>query len=343
MDELQTSLWSAERGNFDDLETFQDKARHLVGIAILAPSGHNTQPWRFAFTDDAIEVYADSQRALPVVDPAGRELTISCGAAIENLCIAARRYSLAPKVQYLPEPASPDLLVRITFAPTDGPSEMDNKLFNAIFDRRTTRLPFHADVISFENSVQCGKLAAEVGIELVTMQSERARQSLAALVAEGDRRQFNDPAFRDELASWIRSARLGNRDGMSGTGFGMPDLLSPLGQFVIRTFDIGDSVAASHENMIVDGTPMLGLLVSKKDDVKDWIRTGQALSKVLLYLTANGLTSSYLNQPIETPDLRDDVRKIAGVSKYPQILLRIGEVDEIPQPSVRRSTDEVIR
>lgn len=53
-----------------------------------APSVHNTQPWRFRITDNAVDVLADRSRHLDFADPAGRELLISVGAAIANLRIA---------------------------------------------------------------------------------------------------------------------------------------------------------------------------------------------------------------------------------------------------------------
>lgn len=64
--------------------------RMLVHFATLAANGHNTQPWKFAIQENAIEIHPDTSRRLPVVDPVHRELWISLGCALENLLIAAR-------------------------------------------------------------------------------------------------------------------------------------------------------------------------------------------------------------------------------------------------------------
>ena len=61
----------------------------IASYASKAPSGHNTQPWKFHITDSAITVLPNLDVALPVVDRNNRELFISLGCAIENLCIAA--------------------------------------------------------------------------------------------------------------------------------------------------------------------------------------------------------------------------------------------------------------
>jgi len=43
-----------------------------IQSAILGASAHNTQPWQFAVTGDAITVYADYQRHLGSFDPLRR-------------------------------------------------------------------------------------------------------------------------------------------------------------------------------------------------------------------------------------------------------------------------------
>ena len=62
----------------------------LVSKATKAPSGHNTQPWRFRQNGSAVEIHPDFDRRLPVVDPDDRELFVSLGCATENLCLAAQ-------------------------------------------------------------------------------------------------------------------------------------------------------------------------------------------------------------------------------------------------------------
>src|SRR5688572_13583665 len=77
----------------------------LLRYAVRAPSGHNTQPWRFRITDGRVHLYADSSRSLPVVDPEGRELVMSCGAALAHLTVALRHFGYAGDVSPFPDPA----------------------------------------------------------------------------------------------------------------------------------------------------------------------------------------------------------------------------------------------
>jgi len=334
--------WDLGPSQFPGDGSFDAVARFFVACAVLAPSGHNTQPWRFAIGPECIDVYADRTRALPVVDPQDRELVISCGAATGIIEVAAQRFGYDVQVILFPDPDDSDLLARLKLRQDGAPDRMGSDLYNAIFNRRTTRLAFEPDPVPSEMSAafETETKRFDVAFRLITADDDK--QAIAGLVAQGDRIQFADRSFRHELASWVHSSTLGSRDGVSGAGFGLPDVLSPLGQLVIRTFDLGNGIAASDAAKITEATPALALLSSTSDTQDDWLNTGRALAHVLLVATSGGFTSSYLNQPIETPELRPKLRDISGIAEHPQILLRMGRAPRQPGPTVRRPLSDVI-
>lgn len=88
----RTTAWRVSDDDFWELKSRGEELEFLLQYAILAPSGHNTQPWAFKITDEGIKVYADGSRAMPVLDPADRELLMSVGAAITNLRVAAAHF-----------------------------------------------------------------------------------------------------------------------------------------------------------------------------------------------------------------------------------------------------------
>ncbi len=336
------NLWSRSMEDFPLTEPLEQKLRFLVGYATLAPSGHNTQPWQFGVGSDDIFVLADRNRALPVVDPQDRELAISCGAAIGTLEVAARRFGLKASVVLLPDGGNPDHLAQIAFSDGVPPDDHEIALFDAIQARRTNRTAYFMEQLPNELLSECIDVVAGSSVTLNWIEDNDAMETVAGLVAEGDQIQFDDPAFRRELGSWVRSSVLGSRDGMSGKGFGMPDILSPVGRFVIRTFDLGDSVAAADQKKILSASPALAVISSTNDDPESWVDTGRALVRVLLTLTAKGLTASYLNQPIEIEALRLKLAEAVGVTGHPQILLRVGRSTDEIDPSVRRELADVI-
>lgn len=335
-------LWLRSDVDFPANGTLEERIRFLIGYAALAPSGHNTQPWSFATGPDWVDVLADRTRALPVVDPHDRELAISCGAAVGVFEVAARRFSLDTTVAPSPDPEFCDHLVRITVTEGAQPDDGEIALFNAIKNRRTDRSAYFMEDLPRDLMSGCRDIVESAGASVLFFEDSASVEGIANLVAEGDRLQFDDPSFRRELASWIHASRLGSGDGMSGSGFNMPDVFTPAAGFMIRTFDIGSGVAAADEKKILGGSPALALLVNPSDTAEDWLNTGRALAKMLLTLTSAGYSASYLNQPIEVAALRLKLAKIAGVSGFPQILLRVGRSAENPGPSMRRKLSDVI-
>ena len=115
--------WNVKETDFPKHGSLSEKSHFLLRYAILAPSGHNTQPWLFKIVgnNNIIEVYADRSRALPLVDPDDRELIISCGAALYHLRLAANHFGIADEVQLLPDNSNnPDLLARISLKDDDN-------------------------------------------------------------------------------------------------------------------------------------------------------------------------------------------------------------------------------
>jgi len=334
--------WLRADAEFPSGGTLEEQIQYLIGYATLAPSAHNTQPWLFGTGPNWVDVLANRARALPVVDPHDRELTISCGAAIGIFEVAARRFSLQATIALLPDPEYLDHFAQITVAASKPPDEGEVVLFDAIKNRRTDRSAYFMEGFPDDLAPACCAAVETAGASLRFFEDSPAIKTIAGLVAEADRLQFEDPNFRRELASWVHSTRLKSRDGMSGAGFGMPDILTPAARFVIRTFDLGNNVAAADEKKILAGSPALALLTSKSDGVVDWLNTGRALAKMLLLLTSRGYTASYLNQPIEVGALRPALREAAGVTALPQILLRIGRSEKMPAPSLRRVLSEVM-
>jgi hypothetical protein len=128
---------------------------------------------------------------------------------------------------------------------------------------------------------------------------------------------------------------------MSGSNFGMPDLLSPVGAAVIRTFDMGDGIAAKDRD-IAAHSPALLAIATGSDEPRDWVLAGMAHMNALLEIAAAGLTAAYLNQPVEVPRLRPLLRSAAAVQGHPQLLLRLGRGPHVAA-AVRRPVDAVAR
>lgn len=330
--------WDVSEADFPTYGDDEEKLRFAVRYAILAPSSHNSQPWFFMVKNNIAELLADRTRALPIVDPDDRELTLSCGAALFNLETALRHFGIDYKTEISPFPH--DLLARVAITGKKTPADEENRLFYAIQKRHTNRMPFEKIPVPPGLIKSLEEAALAEGAWFHPVENEEERNAIADIIAEGDRIQGSDRRFRRELSAWVHPNRDKSRDGMPGYAFGVSDIPSYAGPMVIRTFDWGQGRAAKDRELAV-GSPLLAVLGTNGDTAADWVRAGIALERVLLKARSEDVWASFLNQPLEVPELRPKVAETLKRNGHPQLILRMGYGPDV-KPTPRRNTKEVL-
>lgn len=332
--------WRISEMDFPRQGSASAQLHHLLHYAVVAPSGHNTQPWLFRVVSDGVDMFADRTRRLPIVDPADRELTMSCGAALYQLRLAIRHFGFTDVVELFPNAHQPQLLARVTLGVARSPNAEDERLFHAILKRRSNRAAFAARPVPPQLVTALRTSAAAAHVTFHDIAGVEHRNAVAELIAEGDRLQFSNRLFRRELAKWIRPNFSRKRDGIPGSALGMGTLMSSVAPWMIRAFDVGSRQAAAHRQLALE-SPLLAVLSTSTDSADAWLATGQALTQVLLHAYADGVAVSFLNPPIEVAELRLRLRDVLGLEGYPQLLLRFGYGPEV-QPTPRRQVSEVV-
>jgi hypothetical protein len=320
--------WGLDEGEFYEIESQREQVEFLLRYAILAPSGHNSQPWTFRITDDGVEIYADYSRRLPVADPGDRELVMSIGAAITNLRVAAAHFGIETSVLYQPvfDEALP--LAMVSLRETCAPDDRLARLFPAIRLRRTNRWKFMQRPVDIKTLTELFDLMTEFpqAVRLVLPQDKRRA---ARLVEEGNREQWARVEFREELADWMRGH--GAADGL---------LAPPLAPWVVRHFDVGP---ARRDREQAEAAAAL-LAVTAEDDRVSLVQAGEVLERVLLTITLCGLQYSFFNLAIGVVNLRRRLWDLLGSRHPPQVLLRIGHARRLLRGGTpRRGLDTVLR
>jgi hypothetical protein len=336
------SPWDIRGADFPIGKARAIQLEYLVRYAVLAPSTHNSQPWRFGVRGEALEVSADRTRSLPHCDPNDRELTISCATAFRFAWIAARNYGWEGIVELLPDPRNPDLLARLRLGQPIHASYTEVRRFNAIVHRRTNRTRFTTDPLVNQRVQELPALARnQPDTGLAVTSDPGVRRAVAALVYQADRRQMAEPAHRQELAKWIKPTDQAiSADGMSLASFGMSDRLTAATSALMDVLDIGPQTATRHKRL-AEASPWLGLLTTVEDEKRAWLYAGMALADIVLDLAANDIACSFLDQPIQVLDLRPELARIFGVTGFPQMLLRIGRGRAV-RAAPRREPESVI-
>ncbi|SFK99650.1 Acg family FMN-binding oxidoreductase [Geodermatophilus ruber] len=288
--------------------------------ALLAPSVHNTQPWRIVLHGDRLELRADRSRQLTILDPTGRELVQSVGAALFNARVALAAAGRAVAVERLPARDDADLLAVVR--PVDGaPDPVLTSLAPAIPRRRTNRRRFDDLPLPAERLQALTAGAAAEDTQLVPIVRAEHLRVLAGLTQEADGLQNADAAYRAELRRWT------NR--LPSDGEGVPASAVPHVDGLqhdavpLRDFDTtGSGELPAETRSGVEQT--LVLLATHDDEPYDWLRSGEALQRLLLDVTARGWAASPMTQVIELPHLRTQLRSAFGEVGHPQFVVRIG-------------------
>lgn len=299
-----------------------DRIAWLLATASRAPSIHNTQPWRFRVGPHAIELYADPARKLRR-DRAGREMLMSCGAALFGLRLAVRELGFLPAVALLPDQAQPDLIARVALGPRVPITGLERRMLEALPHRHTHRGPFEAGALPAGLLAGLQHDAFAEGATLALIERSAAYPKLAALVDEVTRTQALNPLARKEILRWSRVPGSAARDGVPATAF--PEVTSDApGRLAQRDFDLGRHVGQLPAAGGGEPPPATMVLVTPGDDRRDWLAAGQALHRVLTHAATAWVSASLHSQPLEFPVIRDMIRARLALPGAPQMLLQLG-------------------
>jgi nitroreductase len=293
----------------------------LAAYATLAPSPHNTQPWRFLVAGGLLTISPDASRALAVADPHRRAMTISLGCSAMSVLVAAAASGLGMTVNI-----GADGEVRLGMAGTGADHELA-RLFPALISRVTDKRRYPAEAIEPPQP----PLPQAIGVHYVA--DPKARDYLADLHRQAVGELARTGSFARELSSWLRTDPADpRRDGMT-----VPP--HPDARAVITALSTsGEPLREMGERdaQALAAGPLIGLLTSAEENKTAWVHAGLAWQRLALAAHACGLAVAPLTAVVENPRARQAAGTLIPAGQYVQMLFRLGKSPGPLPPTARR-------
>ena len=317
--------------------------RRVVELACRAPSVHNTQPWAWRIGPDRIELYADWSRQLPASDPEGRNLVISCGAALHHAQVVAAAFGLDTVVTRFPDRSSASHLASLVLVPAAYPHPDAATELHALELRTTDRQRFTDWPIPDERLRKVAASITQDGVRGIALTDVADRFRVELLVSAALAAQAEDPDLAAEQHLWLDHS---NRDGVPGRAVPEDDGAAQNERSRFTPGRAGPDPDADGRPLVRIGSDGLIAIGTDADDRMAWLGAGEALSQLWLHATSDSLAVVPLSQVIEVEETRRSLRfGVLGGAVHPQILVRMGWQElglSRRQPTPRRPVDDVL-
>ena len=324
-------VWNINESDFPSNSSYpQEKLAFLLNYAILAPSSHNSQPWKFNVSDDERLLYADRSRWLSVADTDKREMYISLGAALENLIIAAEHFGYNCTVSAFP--GEEDLVASVKLQ-AGIPAPSNSVLFPAITSRQTNRNPYEMQALSQADLDHLLSLSSHPDVAVFLSQDPDTIEAFRELVVEADGILYSDINYKSELGRWLGQGVMGPRG-----------VEAKLAQLAVVFLDVGPE-QIRQDSELINRTPCIGFICTVENDSLSSVRAGQVLERLWLAATASGISLHPMSQPMEVPEIKGRLAALipsGSEKRVVQQTFRLGYAASEGGPSNRRPLETVL-
>lgn len=334
------AAWTLDPAEFDGCSTPEDRAAFLVRFAVLAPSSHNSQPWRFEVAADGVVVSPDMARALPQSDGDHRQLYLSVGCSLENFLAAAEYYGFSPSVAYSREGGVTLARVALAGQPSSPESRPTDHRALKIAERRTVRGKYESSLPDAAFLEWMRSLAVpEMRLDIIADEPRKTR--VAEVVCDALIEAMDDVGFRQELSHYVRPNITRASTGMPMYGFGMPTPPSFIAPALLRRFNVNRLSRKADEALLKSHTPMFAVISTRGDGPKDWLEVGRTYERIALEAERLGMKTAPLAAAIQIGEYHVRLRKLLGTDLRPQMFFRVGFCAVSPPHSPRIGAEDV--
>lgn len=271
------SVWSNKY-----IEQLEDDQSKMIAYAIRAASSHNTQPWLVKSIDEnTIELYADMDKALPVVDGDNKQLLMSQGTFIESFRQGAAQYGYGVDITYS-EPNFSDKMPLI--ATIKAYKEKDMGTVDAVSSSTYVAVKPDENTSLRKALDQC--IAEYQGFSYTIVESSGDVEKLEEVLMEGTIIESKNEAAMKELLDKFRFTEWEKNEYRYGLSLNtLPGILKPFTQPIIKSVSkdwegFGDSGIKQFENRLEQQTKYI-LIKSDNPSNLEYIYSGQIYQKLI--------------------------------------------------------------
>jgi nitroreductase len=302
----------------DATSTVATALAQAAGTAGLAPSVHNTQPWRWVVRPDRLDLRAEPDRRLPATDPDGRLSTLSCGTALHHARVALAAEGWPARVDRFPDPADEDLLATITVGDRSPAPAETMRLVQCMRVRHTDRRPVSDQPVPTEALAALTAAVESEGTRIQLLADEQVL-ALASAASRAQEAEAEDPQVIEELRYWTGRAA-------EGVGINPEVLPERPAETTVPGRDFGRPgtlpIGPGH-----DRSAVYAVLYGDEDEPENWLRAGEALSAAWLTATERGVSVVPLSGVVEVISTREALRRSLANLGHPYLVLRLGIAD----------------
>ena len=318
--ELHPELFFSEK-------TVKERIARILEYATLAPSTHNSQPWRFHISGNSCRVYVDRSREIVHADPLGRDLYISMGALLQNARLASEYFGVYDKIVYVGEKECVAEVLLKDVLQAEKVNREYERMMRAMINRRNARGTFEKKKIPEIIIRTLRSYTSEFHVDAYMVQDEEKILHIAFLTGEGLRIAYENPIFRKEMSSWINHNFSKKTDGIPGYSLGLSHLPSFVFPHIVKHVNIG-KLAARLNIKTVASAPLIVVFSGKNETPISWMHIGECAQAMMLELTAEGIATSIFAAAVEMGNLNKQLQEAVGCEDSPQFLFCAGYIEK---------------
>ncbi len=317
--------WKVNYKDFPKNSAIEAKIHFLANYGILAPSVHNTQPWRLNIKGNLLKITPDLNNKLEIADPNNYGIYIAIGAMIENICVAANVFGLETEVNV--ENATE---IGIKFKESKKElSKKDETSVVSIINRYSDKLEYKVKKIPKDIINEIQKLSDD-NIEIRVIQDSKLKKELISNHLSAAAKVASNPEFARELINWLKTNKTKESYGMPGFVVGNSSGKSIIGKTLLKKNPklLLKSIAQD-EKLLNSSDALIIFLTSSKVTESAALNLGRAIESLWLKLTQYQVSAHPLYASIQDKTSSVNLAKILNTKKEPVFFMRAGYSQQI--------------